>query len=136
MSDFKLKPVDEFFSFNDLLKANRPNKKIPGFDFDVDTFENLLDNFVPYDMVAKILRVSISDLDKFCHIVYNMKYSEAYNVLTGIADMFLRRSVKNLAHSGNGTALNIAKEHFMKLDSEKNDKPQKIVIVNDLKEVD
>lgn len=118
--------------YSDLLKANRKNVKLDGFDFDADTFENLIDNFVPFDNVPTILRTTKADLDVFCKALYGLNYVEAYKVLSGITDMYMRKVMKNLAASGNATAINIAAKHFMKLDDDAKNDAINIRIVNDL----
>ncbi len=121
-------------SYKDLLKANRKNKKIQGFDFDLDMFENLIDCFTPKDMVPIVLNCSHADLDRFCMMAYNMNYNETYKVLIGVADIWARRAVRNLAYCGNNTALKIFSEHFMGLKDEEQSKnaAPNITIVNDL----
>lgn len=124
--------------YSDLLSANRRNVKVEGYDFDVDTFENLIDNFVPFNNIPLILSASckrklcISDLDKFCKIVYGMDYKETYEILSGITDMQMRKVFKGLAASGNATAIAINAKHFMHLDDENKNDAINIRIVNDL----
>lgn len=118
-------------SYLDLLRPNRKNRKIDGFDFDLDTFENLCSVWTPKNNFTLLLHCKASELDKFCMKAYNMNFSDAYNVLTGIADLWARRAINNLAQRGNNTALACVIKHFMKL--EENAAPQpNITIVNDL----
>lgn len=118
-------------SYLDLLRPNRKNRKIDGFDFDLDTFENLCSVWTPKSNFTLLLHCKASELDKFCMKAYNMNFSDAYNVLTGIADLWARRAINNLAQRGNNTALACVIKHFMKL--EENAAPQpNITIVNDL----
>ena len=121
------------YSYKDLLKSTRQNVKVKGFWFDVNTFENLIDCYTPKDDVGLILRCSEADLDRFCKVVYGMKFDATYKVLTGITDMFMRKSFKGLSQSGNPTAIKVVAEHFMDL-KEKQDKDGiNITIFNDLK---
>ena len=120
--------------YDDLLDPRRKNAQIEGFDFDTDTFENILAAFTPKENVPVILGVSKSKLDEFCYKAYGFSYNEAYVRLSGIADFWMRKAIGNLAVSGNGTALSIAAKHFMGLRDEEEKKAVTVTIVNDLKE--
>lgn len=122
--------------YDDLLDPKRKNTSIPGFDFDVDTFENLIDNFVPIQNIPLILGVHSGQLDKFCQRAYGMNFEETYNKLSGITDYWSRKVVKNLSASGNATALNIMSKHFMGLSDDNKNQGVNIVIVSDLEEDD
>nr|DAI38410.1 MAG TPA: hypothetical protein [Caudoviricetes sp.] len=118
-------------SYLDLLRPNRKNRKIDGFDFDLDTFENLVSVWTPKKNFTRLLHCSASDLDVFCMKAYNMKFTDAYDTLSDVADVWARRAINNLAQRGNNTALACVIKHFMKL--EENSAPQpNITIVNDL----
>ena len=122
----------EVQSFSAIMRRNaRRNFKLKGFDFDVDTFENLIDAFVEKETVPVILGCCHADLDRFCRAVYGVDYNTAYPRLLGIADMWMRKAVTNLATSGNATALGIASKHFMKLDEDKEKNAINITINND-----
>lgn len=127
----RLQPV---YEYDELLNPNRRNTKIPGFDFDVDQFENVIAAFVPRESVPVILRSNEAELDEFCKIVYGMPFKESYAVLKGIADMFMRKSFSNLSKAGNSSAINIVGKHFMDLDDENKKDSINITIINDLKE--
>lgn len=118
-------------SYLELLRPNRKNRRIEGFDFDLDTFENLVSVWTPKKNFTRLLHCSASDLDVFCMKAYNMKFSDAYDTLADVADVWARRAINNLAQRGNNTALACVIKHFMKL--EENAAPQSnITIVNDL----
>ena len=119
-------------NYTELLQNKRENKTVPGFDFDVNTFENLIDSFTPLESIPVILGTPRASLDNFCSIVYGMNYKETYNTLSSISDMWLRRALKNLAVSGNGKAIDIVAKHFMNLDDQKAKDGINITIVNDL----
>ena len=124
----------EVQSFSAIMKRNaRRNFKLKGFDFDVDTFENLIDAFVEKETVPVLLGCCHADLDRFCRAVYGVDYNTAYPRLLGIADMWMRKAVTNLATSGNATALGIASKHFMKLSDEADKNAINITINNDYK---
>jgi len=118
--------------YDDLLDSRRKNAQIEGFDFDTDTFENIIDAFTPKENVPLILGVPKSKLDDFCYKAYGMSYNEAYLRLSGISDFWMRKAIGNLAASGNGTALSIAAKHFMGLKDEEDKKAIQVTIVNDL----
>lgn len=128
-----MKPVENYKTF---LKNNRTNLKPKGFDFDMDTFENLIDFFTPMDNIPLILRCSVSKLNNFCQECYNMNFEETYKYLSGITDMFMRGTFKTLASMGNSTAINTVAEHFMHLSNEQAKNGINITIVNDLKDDD
>ena len=118
-------------SYLDLLRPNRKNRKIEGFDFDTNMFENLCSVWTPKNNFTLLLHCSASQLDRFCMEAYNMNFSDTYNTLVGIADIWARRAISNLAQKGNNTALACLTKHFMKL--EEDAAPQSnITIVNDL----
>lgn len=124
--------------YSDILSINRRNVKVEGYDFDVDMFENMIDNFVPYNNIPLLLSASckkklcIADLDRFCKIVYGMDYKDTYEILSGITDMQMRKVFKNLAASGNATAIAINAKHFMHLEDENKNDAINIRILNDL----
>lgn len=118
--------------YDDLLNPNRKNVSIPGFDFDVDTFENIVSAFTPVESVPLILGVTENELDQFCNIAYKMDYREAYKRLVGVSDFWMRKAITNLAVAGNGSALNIASKHFMGLKDEEDKHSVSVVFVNDL----
>lgn len=125
-----MKPVTNFQSF---FKPGRQNLKPDGFDFDMDTFENLIDFFTPMENFPVILNTSIRSLDEFCKICYNMPFKETYYYLSGITDFFMRGAFKRLAEMGNATAINTVAEHFMHLSNQQLKDGINITIVNDLK---
>lgn len=125
--------MDEIKSYAYYIKAGRPNKRVPGFHFDVDMFENLIDCWTPEDSIPTLLQTTKSKLDKFCLEIYNMPFHDTYLFLSGITDAFMRKTFKSLATAGNATALNTVAEHFMKLKSD-NSTTNNITIINDLKE--
>lgn len=123
--------MDEIKSYAEIVKHTRKNFQPKGFDFDVNTFENLIDNYVPEENIPVILRCNLGTLDKFCKIVYKMDFKQTYRFLMGITDMCMRKTIKGLAGLGNTTALKIAQEHFMKLKSDDGGSNVNITIVDD-----
>ena len=122
--------------YDDLLDPKRKNAKIPGFHYDTDTFENLIDCFTPMKNIPVILNTRFSDLDMFCQIAYGMNFQDTYIRLSGITDAWSRKVIKNLSSSGNSTALNIMSKHFMGLSDDNKNQGVNITIVNDMKEDD
>lgn len=137
-SDEKKKGLPEVPLYSNMLSARRQNKQVEGFDFDVDTFENLIDCYTPYENIPLLLSGTSSkiynetDIDKFCKLVYNMDFKTTYKLLIGITDMQMRKVFKNLAACGNATAIAINAKHFMKLEDDKKNDAINIRIVNDL----
>ena len=121
------------YAYRDLLKGFRKNVKLKDFWFDVNTFENLIDCYTPFETVPLILRCSKADLDVFCRKIYGFKYAETYDILIGITDSFMRKSIKGHSNSGNPTAMKIAAEHFMNLKDAQQAEAINITINNDLK---
>lgn len=120
------------YSYRDMLRGFRENYKVKGFWFDVNTFENLIDCFTPKQTIPIILRCKHADLDRFCQVVYGMKFSEAYTFLSGLTDMFMRKAIKGHSNNGNPTAMKIAAEHFMDLKEQQEKDGINITIYNDL----
>lgn len=128
-----MKPVESYKDF--INPSKRKNKKPEGFDFDMDTFENLIDFFTPIENIPVILRCNIQTLDNFCQICYGMPFKDTYQHLSGISDALMRSTFKKLAGMGNTSAIKIVSEHFMNLKDNKTSDVN-ITIVNDLKEDD
>lgn len=123
-----MKPVE---AYNDFLSNKRQNMSVPGFSFDVNTFEDLIDSWTPMENIPKILGCRTDDLDVFCLKVYRMNFKETYVMLSAISDSLCRKAFSNLAKAGNPTAINIVSKHFMKLEEDKQ-QDLNIRIVNDL----
>lgn len=104
-------------------------KKVKGFEFDTNTFEDLLDNFTPMEDVHTILGITEADLDVFCKRAYGMNYKETYNALMSRAMFYNRKAFNILAKKGNQTAMNIVAKNFMKLEEEQNNAGLKIEVV-------
>ena len=122
--------------YDDLLDPQRKNTRIQGFNFDIDTFENLIAAFTPKDNIPIILNTPLVRLDEFCRLAYGLTYSETYTRLSGVADFWMRKAIGNLAVSGNGTALSIAAKHFMNLKDEETKSAIQVTFVNDLEKND
>lgn len=118
--------------YMDLLrKPNRPDKHIKNFDFTLEDFENLCSVWTPKKDFTLLLHCSASDLDKFCNIAYNMNFNDTYANLIGVANLWARRAISNLAQRGNNTAMACLIKHFMKLDDVVAPQPS-VTIINDL----
>lgn len=112
---------------------HRANLKPDGFDFDMETLEDLIDSFIDKKKIPMLLRCEWGTLDEFCKICYGMDFNSTYAYLSGMADFYMRRAFKNLAASGNATAQNIVSKYIMRLEDENaQDKVVKIQFVNDL----
>ncbi len=110
------------------------NQSLDGFDFDRDTFEDLIECYTPQEQILSLLGISHYDMDRFCKKIYNMSYNEAYCFLLYKSDAHNRKAFNMLAKEGNQTAMKIVAEHFMKLGSiDKSD--VKVQFVNDVPQV-
>lgn len=125
-----MKQINNYAEF---VKASRSNVSPPDFPFTIDMFENLIDCWTPQDQFPSILQTSFSVIDNFCRVVYHMDFNQTYSMLSGITDAFMRKTFKNLASSGNPSAISIVSKHFMKLD-DSNSNNLNVTFVNDLKE--
>lgn len=95
-------PVPEYKDFF----GERKNYFFPEFGFDIDTFENLCADFCTEEDFPIILNCTIAQLDKFCMLVYRQDFHNTYNRLSIIAKQAMKRCYRNLAKSGNATAIN------------------------------
>lgn len=127
--------MQEVPNYAEYLKNNRPNIQPPGFDFDVNTFENLIDAWTPMSEIPTLLRCDENTLNKFCKKIYKMPYRETYNMLLGVSQMFMRRVFNSLAKQGNATACNVVAKSFLKLDDDKSQNVN-VTFVNDLNKPD
>lgn len=138
--EMKVGPIPEHVRQERLRKGtmkdpflNRENKSLEGFNFDMDMFENLIDNFTPKEDIPLILGVTKDDLDYFCKKLYNdCNYSETYDILLRRALYYDRLAFNNLAKSGNNAAINVVAKYFMKLDQDNSKKELKIQVVNSI----
>lgn len=124
--------MQEIKNYAEFLKASRKNFQPDGFNFDVNEFENLIDCWTPQEKIPTILRCKHVDLDRFCMIVYNMNFNDTYNILSGISDAIMRKTLKGLAETGSTAAIQIVAKHFMKLKEEEDKKAISITFLNDL----
>lgn len=123
--------MNEVPNYAEYLKNNRPNIKPDGFDFDVNTFENLIDAWTPIEDIPMLLRCNHSVLDAFCNIVYKMDFTTTYNFLLGVSKMFMRKTFSGLARQGNATACSVVAKSFLKVDDDKSQNVN-VTFVNDL----
>lgn len=129
--------LDSVKNYAYYIKASRRNYQPEGFHFDVNMFENLIDWWTPKNEIPVILRCSLSDLDRFCFVVYKMNYDEVYNFLSGITNAFMRKTFKNHANAGHAFSQSLVSKHFMGLSDDNNPNENlNITIVNDLKSDD
>lgn len=126
------RPVSEYKDFFD---PKRKNFYFPEFGFDIEMFENLCSDFCPESDFPIILNCSIDTLNKFCKLVYNQDFHSAFCRLSLISKQAMRRCYKNLAHSGNATAIN-AQNMYVDLGNNQNSsQPIQIVLdINKIKE--
>lgn len=91
------------------------NQRMEEFDFDRDTFEDLIECYTPIDDIPVLLGVSKSDLDFFCKYIYNQDYKTAYGALLMKSNAHNRKAFNSLSKKGNQTAMKIVAEQFMGL---------------------
>ena len=106
----RFKPVQDYKMY---IRRNEDNLQPEGFNFDADMFENLISCYATFEMIPVMLRTTISNLDKFCKIVYNMPYKETYVYFNYASKLAMNRIYENLAKCGNNTAQQITAKHLM-----------------------
>lgn len=92
-----------------------PNQTAPGFNFTRNDFEDLIDNFTPFDDIPLLLGVKHVELDSFCSYIYNMNFKDTYDNLLRRSNLYFRKSMMNLSKSGNPTAIKVAAEYYVGL---------------------
>ena len=110
------------------------NETVPGFNFDKNDFEDLIDNFTPKDDIPILLGVTHPQLDIFCMSVYHMKFNDTYKMLLKRSELYYRKAMFNLSKSGNPTAIKIASEFYVGLGNVEGSKPH-ITIINNMPDV-
>lgn len=106
----RCKPVPDYAMY---IHRNEDNLQPKGFNFDADMFENLISCYATYEMIPVMLRTTISKLDEFCRIVYNMPYKETYTFFNYASKLAMNRAFENLAKCGNTTAQSITAKHML-----------------------
>lgn len=126
--------LPEVFDYTVFLKNNRnPYARLPGLNFDVNMFENLIDAFVPVDELHILLNCSSFDLNRFCNVVYNMDLDHTYLYLSGISRFGMVRVLKGLYKTGNQSAIKAINENFLGIKQDSNDQNNvNITFVSDL----
>lgn len=104
------------------MKYKRPSlihpeadQVVPGFDFTKDDFEDLIDNFTPFEDIPSVLFCSMTEMDKFCMLVYRMDYKDTYDVLLKRSNIYYRKAMFMLSKAGNNTAIKLTAEHYVGL---------------------
>lgn len=97
------KPQYKFFERH--LIRRQEDVGVEGFAFTKSDFEDLIDSFTPKQDIPTILGVGVADLDRFCNVIYGMKYNETYQALLMQANYCWRSAIKVLARSGNAQAM-------------------------------
>lgn len=112
-----------------------PNQTAPGFSFTRNDFEDLIDNFTPFEDIPILLGVKHVELDEFCNHIYNMNYKDTYDNLLRRSEFYFRKSMFSLSKGGNPTAIKVAAEFYVGLgavDKQEN----RITIVNSMPEAE
>lgn len=111
-----------------------PNQSVPGFNFNRNDFEDLIDNFTPLEDIPTLLGVSHPQLDKFCVAIYNQKFKQTYAMLLKRSELYYRKAMMSLSKSGNPSAIKLTSEFYVGL-GKSNDEDSKITIVNVMPQV-
>lgn len=118
-----------------LLPAGSPDESAPGFDFTRGDFEDLIDNFTPFEDIPILLGVTRPELDDFCNYIYRMKYKETYDNLLRRAELYFRKAMMSLSKSGNPSAIKVSAEYYVGLGAiDKNE--SKIIFMNNMPNAD
>ena len=111
----------------------RKNIKLDDYDFDLNTFEDLIDNFTPIDDIPVILNCTVAELDRFCKTCYNgMSFREVYDYLFKRANYYNSKAFNKLSKAGNASCVGVVAKYFMKLDDEDRNKALKIQICGNI----
>ena len=124
--------IGRVVNYENFVRGNRANHVVEGFWFDQDQFENLIDDWADFEDILIIFQVSESELDTFCNAIYHQPAREVFARLRAISRTIARKTIDQLAKSGNATAVAIAKNHFAQLKDDDGNKPINITIKNDL----
>jgi len=77
----------------------------------------------------------VATLDKFCKLVYRQDFHSTFCRLSLISKQAMRRCYKNLAHSGNATAINAQNMYIDMGNNNNSSQPIQIVLdINKLNE--
>lgn len=116
-------------------KWGDPDETAPGFNFTRGDFEDLIDNFTPFEDIPTLLGVKHVELDKFCEYIYNMNYKVTYDVLLKRSNLYYRKAMMMLSKSGNPTAIKVSAEYYVGLGAvDKQD--NHITIINSMPEAE
>lgn len=110
----KKREIEKIRNSHNFWKQSQ-NQKMKEFDFDRDTFEDLIESYTPIDDIPVLLGVRKSDLDIFCKYIYNQDYKTAYGALLMKSNAHNRKAFNSLSKKGNQTAMKIVAEQFMGL---------------------
>ena len=87
----------------------------PGFDFNRNDFEDLIDNFTPFEDIPILLGVTHAQLDVFCTYIYNMGFKDTYDTLLRRSQLYYRKAMMMLSKTGNPSAIKVASEYYVGL---------------------
>ena len=92
-----------------------PLQTVKGFNFTRNDFEDLIDNFTPFDDIPILLGVCHRDLDKFCMQIYRSNFKTTYDNLLKRAQLYYRKSMMMLSKMGNPSAIKLSAEYYVGL---------------------
>ena len=122
------------FDYDDYRLGRRENIKPDGFDFDMDTFENLIDAFTSQADILIILHTTKEQMDKFCRECYDgADFNTVYRQLLAISGVFRRKYIDTHAKNGHSFALGLEAKYWRGMNDEPQEQSLNITIKNDLK---
>lgn len=98
------------------------------FELNKDNFEMAISVFTPESEFVSLFNCDLNTLNKFCSENYNALFRDVYNNLRSVAMLEGRKALTTLAKIGNGKAIDILSNCFMKLDQDDKNKALRIVV--------
>ncbi len=108
-----------------------PYESAPGFNFNRNDFEDLIDNFTPLEDIPILLGVSHGELDTFCNYIYRTNFKVTYENLLRRSQLYYRKAMMSLSKSGNPTAIKVSAEYYVGLGTVDKSE-QQIVFLNEM----
>lgn len=127
--------IEHIDDYDLIFGAKRVNRKPKGFNFDMDTFENLIDGFNTETDIAVILGATQAELDAFCKECYKgCTFESVYRQLNAMSSAMMRRAIKKHAEGGNVYAMKLMAKNYLGMEDDESTKNQSVSITfkNDL----
>lgn len=121
-------------SYDAYRLGRRENLQPEGFDFDMDTFEDLVDAFTTEADILVILNQTREQMNRFCRICYNgADFATVYRQLLAISGVFRRKYIDAHAKNGHSFAMGLEAKYWLGMNDEPQEQNLNITIKNDLK---